>query len=110
MADEALRAMQQQSTMARQQAASELAALRHEVRAPLRGVTDDGSRCGHGCWESQATSRVLKTRGETGVQCSGVTLTQQCHDSRSWMVEAALYWMMLTDLQGSSSEHRVPGR
>ena len=42
MADEAMRAMQQQSTMARQQAASELAALRHEVRAPLRGSQTTG--------------------------------------------------------------------
>ena len=37
----------------------------------------------HGCWESQATSWVLETRGETGVQCSGVTLAQRCHDCRS---------------------------
>ena len=37
----------------------------------------------HGCWESQATSRVLKMRGNTGVQCSGDTLAQRYHDCRS---------------------------
>ena len=29
------------------------------------------------------SSRVLKTRGETGVQCSGVTRAQRCHGCRS---------------------------
>ena len=43
---------------------------------PKRAWTD-------GCWESHSTPQVLKTRGETGVQCSGCTLAQQGHDCRS---------------------------
>ena len=79
----------------------------------------------HGSWERQANSRVLKTRGESGVQCSGVTLAQRCHDCRSESRNADLKrhdlggrrsgsigTAPLDDahgLQGSSSEHRVPG-
>ena len=43
----------------RQQAASELAALRQEIRAPLRGSQT---------WESLASSRMLKKRLEGSVQ------------------------------------------
>ena len=96
MAEEAVRGMQQQFTTAldsltrqnvdlqaelgqnRQQAASELAALRQEIRAPLRGSQTTGVGV-----ESRASSQVLKTRGETGAQCSGGTLAQRCHVCRS---------------------------
>ena len=59
--------LQAELTHNRQQASTEPPTFRQEVRAPQRG--SQTSVCTHACLESQATSRVLKARGETGVQC-----------------------------------------
>ena len=143
MAEEAMRAMHQQFTTAldsltrqnadlqaelaqsRQQAANELAALRQEIRAPLRGsqVTGVGvdkrllgmlgefsgaqgrmarlEYCVQGLrWRSGATS------AETGGgPCGGGHVNPECHDAggRRSAASAQLCWMMLMIPQ-----HRVP--
>ena len=58
------------------------------TNSPAR-ATDDGSRCGQGCGESQVTSRGLRILGGTGAQCSGCTLAQQCQRLQKLVTEAA---------------------
>ena len=87
MAEDAMRALQQQFKLNWRRADRRQASLQHSGRKyelHSAGHRRWESVWTHGCWESQAISRVLKTLGETGVQCSWVTLAQRCHDCRSW--------------------------
>ena len=69
--------LQAELAQSRQQVASELAHSDRKYELHSAGHRRQESVWTHGCWESHANSRVLKTRGETGVQCSGVTPAQR---------------------------------
>ena len=150
MAVEATRAMQQQFTTAldmltrqnvdlqaelawsRQQAASELAALRQEVRAPQRGSQTTGVRVdsrplgkpgdfsgGQDAWRDWSAvfggyagaavprlQKLMVEAAKAGTQIRNATIL----DEEDQAASAQLYWMMLMICKRSSSEHRVPGR
>ena len=143
VAEEAIRASQQQFTttldgltrqnvdlqaelaQSRQQAASELAALRQEVRAPQRGrgrtAAGKAGRllgCSRRVARLECSVRELRWRsGATTAEADGGSRESRNADPkrhdpggrRSGCVGTALP-DDAHDLQGSSSEHRVPGR